>query len=168
MGSLIRNALRLGLILLLLFQTTPLCAESLGGQVSWIYDGDTIKVEGIGKVRLIGIDAPERENSSRDGYYWKHYRINSERLRDTARDALKHNIAQVKGEEVRLEFDRDRQDKFGRILAYVYLADGTLLNRQLLELGLATVYRRFDFRLKNDFLSAEETARSKGVGLWEK
>ncbi|RME39217.1 MAG: thermonuclease family protein, partial [Deltaproteobacteria bacterium] len=39
------------------------------GRVSWIYDGDTLKVEGIGKVRLLGIDAPEHEDSYRDRFY---------------------------------------------------------------------------------------------------
>lgn len=169
MGPLVNLAAARLLILLFLFiWATPLAAEINNGRVSWIYDGDTIKIEEIGKVRLLGIDSPEQEDSPRDNYYWKHYRIGSERLRETARKALKYNIHQVKGKTVRLEFDRDRQDKFGRTLAYVYLPDGSLLNRQLLELGLATVYRRFDFRLKNDFLSAEETARNNGVGLWAK
>jgi micrococcal nuclease len=67
---------------------------------------------------------------------------------------------------VTLTFDHERHDRYGRTLAYVTLADGRLLNRLLLEEGHAIVYRRFDFRLKNDFLAAEERARGKGAGMW--
>ena len=57
---------------------------------------------------------------------------------------------------------------YGRLLAYVYLPDGRLLNRMLLEQGLAAVYRKFTFRMKTDFLTAEQQARQAGIGLWKK
>jgi micrococcal nuclease len=50
----------------------------------------------------------------------------------------------------------------------VYLLDGRLLNRLLVEQGLAVVYRRFAFRMKEEFLIAESEARQSGVGLWAK
>jgi micrococcal nuclease len=167
MGTLThRAAIWLPAFLLLLLWTPQLCIATETGKVSWIYDGDTLKVDGIGKVRLIGIDTPEREDSPRDDYYQKRDSISSERLRKISRKALEFNIRQVKGKQVRLQFDRERQDKFGRTLAYIYLPDGTLLNRLLIEQGLASVYRRFDFRFKQDFLAAEEQARQAGIGLW--
>ncbi len=63
----------LSLLLCLSFALVlPVCAETpaspLQGTVTWIYDGDTLKIDPIGKVRLIGIDTPERENSQRDRY----------------------------------------------------------------------------------------------------
>lgn len=165
MGPLIhRKTITLTLILLL--WAIRLYAATSSGQVSWIYDGDTLKVDGVGKVRLIGIDSPERNASPRDGYYLKHYHIQPERLRDISEQALAFNIQSIKGRLVRLEFDLVQQDKFGRTLAYVYLTDGTLLNRLLIEKGLAFCYRRFNFRMKQDFLDAEKQARQKNLGLW--
>ena len=170
MGPLTRRRLiRLSLVLCLLFWTGPLyAATTTSGLVSWIYDGDTLKIDGIGKVRLIGIDTPEREESPRDAYYKERFQIPSPQLRKIAAQALVFNIRHAKGKWVSLEFDHEKRDKFGRILAYVYLPDGTLLNRLLIEQGLASVYRRFDFRLKQEFLLTEEKAITATIGLWEK
>lgn len=169
----IRNSIQLWLhaALLALFLTLALgCAEAdqqgPSGAVSWIYDGDTLKVDGIGKVRLIGLDTPEKENSSRDRYLQKQG-VSSKVLRRMAKEALQFNIARVKGKRVRLEFDNERQDRYGRTLAYVYLPDGTLLNRLLIEKGYAVVYRRFDFRMKENFLKTERLARKRRVGIWQ-
>ncbi|GAB4553559.1 MAG: hypothetical protein Tsb0017_05050 [Geothermobacteraceae bacterium] len=137
------------------------------GKVTWIYDGDTLKVEGIGKVRLLGIDAPEHEDSYRDRFY-RRWNIPPRRLRAIATESLRFQIDTVKGKVVTLSFDRERADKYGRVLAYVTLPDGRLLNRLLLQKGYATVFRRYDFRLKQDFLSAEAEARRAGVGLWQR
>lgn len=168
MGPLIRRKLIVPcLALCLLVWAVPLAAATTGGLVSWIYDGDTLMVDGIGKVRLLGIDTPERDDSPRDAFYRERYRISAPRLRNIAARALAFNIRHVKGQRVVLDFDRERRDKFGRTLAYVYLPDGTLLNRLLLEQGLAAVYRRFDFRLKQEFLAVEAQARQAARGLWE-
>jgi len=136
-----------------------------GGKVTWIYDGDTLKVAGIGKVRLLGIDTPETEDSPRDSYLQRQG-VAKTTLRRVAAAALKFNIAQVKGKRVRLEYDGERRDRYGRTLAYVYLPDGTLLNRLLLEKGYAVVYRRFDFQRKKEFLRAEAAARKLKLGVW--
>lgn len=168
MGPLTRRTnIRLCLALALLLWTIPLYAAPVTGQVSWIYDGDTLKVDGVGKVRLIGIDAPEREDSPRDNYYRDRHQISSAQLRKLSKQALAFNIRHVKEKRVSLDFDREKQDKFGRTLAYVYLPDGTLLNHLLIEQGLASVYRRFDFRLKQDFLTAEKKAQKARIGLWQ-
>jgi micrococcal nuclease len=154
-------------LLLLLLVATGTEARQLQGKVLWIYDGDTLKVAKVGKVRLLGIDAPEHEDSPRDGYYIRQG-IPRQRLRRIARKALRYNIETVKGRTVRLLTDHDERDRYGRLLAYVVLPDGRMLNRLLLEKGYAAVYRRFDFRLKQDFLRAEADARRRQVGLWQK
>lgn len=154
------------LALLLLTFVTGASAGELRGRVEWIYDGDTIKVAGVGKVRLLGIDTPEREASERGRFFVK-LGGNGKALRRIAGEALKFNIAQVKGKEVRLTLDHEKRDAYGRLLAYVTLPDGRLLNRLLLERGYAVVYRRFDFRLKEEFLVVEEQARREKVGLWK-
>ena len=146
-------------------QATLATPPTLTGMVLWVYDGDTIKVENIGKVRLIGIDAPEHKDSERDNYYLRQG-ISREHLRRTAKEALHFVIRNAKGKSVTIHHDKELKDRHGRTLAYVYLPDGELLNRKLIDEGLATVYRKFNFHKKKDFLAAEKSARIKGVGLW--
>ncbi len=156
-------------IILLLLPMAVACngqQNEMRGQVSWIHDGDTLEVRGLGKVRLLGIDCPEMEGTSRDRFYRDNFNIPSSTLRRTARAALDYNIEQVKGQQVRLQFDGSHRDRYGRLLAYVILPDGRCLNRLLLEKGLATVYRKFDFSRKDDFFAAEQKARRSGLGMW--
>lgn len=145
--------------------SSPPASEGLSGTVEWVYDGDTLKVSGIGKVRLLGIDTPEHEDSSRDRGLTR-LGVPAKNLRPMAKAALQHNIALVKNRTVRLVTEAEERDRYGRLLAYAYLEDGTQLNRLLLEKGLAVVYRRFSFAHKKDFLQAEKTAREARLGLW--
>lgn len=141
-------------------------AASLQGVVTWVYDGDTVEIETLGKVRLIGIDTPEREASARDAFLAKRG-VPAARQRAASREARAFNISQVKGQQVSLVLGHPPRDRYGRLLAYVYLPDGRLLNRILLERGLAAVYRKYTFDMKNDFLAAEESAREAKIGLWQ-
>ncbi|MDF1580032.1 MAG: thermonuclease family protein [Desulfuromonadales bacterium] len=165
----LRLPLHLCAVLLALFflGCATLHAQPLSGRVSWVYDGDTLKVDGIGKVRLLGIDTPEREDSARDNYYVRQG-VTVQRLRAIARLALRRAVALAKGRVVTLTSDGDGRDRYGRLLAYVHLPDGRLLNRLLLEEGLASVYRKFSYRLKDEFLAVEAGARQRGVGLWQR
>lgn len=140
-------------------------AAEITDKVLWIYDGDTLKTKKLGKVRLIGIDSPERENSDRDKYYLRQG-IEQSRLRKIAGKALSFNIKKAKGKKVRLRFEAKKKDRHGRHLAYLLLPDGKMLNKLLIEKGLAAVYRRFDFSMKKDFLEAEKGAQKKHRGLW--
>ena len=141
-------------------------AEILTGTVSWVHDGDTIDIEKLGRVRLVGIDTPEREDSPRDAFLVRQG-VSTARQREIYRQAKAFNIRILEGQLVALSLGDPPRDRHGRLLAYVYLPDGRLLNRMLLEQGLAVVYRRFDFSKKQDFLAAEMRARQAGVGLWE-
>ena len=154
------------LALCLLLATAAQSAE-LAGRVLWVYDGDTLKIENVGKVRLIGIDTPETKNSSRDRFYLKKYPITAKRLRKIAKQAKYYNIHNIKDQQVHLELDRVHRDKYDRLLAYVYLPDGRMLNRILLQKGLASVFRRYDFLYKKDFLKVEKKAQKNRLGLWE-
>jgi micrococcal nuclease len=152
------------LISLLLTVHGPADAE-VQGKVLYVYDGDTLRVSGLGRVRLIGIDTPEYERSDRDRTFL-HHGVNPALLTRTAVAARTRVRRLAQGQLVKLTFDHERQDRHGRTLAYVTLADGRLLNRLLVEEGYAIVYRRFEFQLKSDFLAAEEQARSQGLGMW--
>ena len=154
------------LALCLLLATAAQSAE-LAGRVLWVYDGDTLKIENVGKVRLIGIDTPETKNSSRDRFYLKKYPITTKRLRKIAKQAKYYNIHNIKNQRVHLELDRVHRDKYDRLLAYVYLPDGRMLNRILLQKGLASVFRRYDFLYKKDFLKVEKKAQKNRLGLWQ-
>lgn len=161
---------RLALLVLLgLLSTLPACATEqsppLQGKVTWVYDGDTLEIDTVGKVRLIGIDTPEHENSPRDRFL-EQQGIPAAVQRRVAKAARDFNIGTVKGQQVSLKLDKQTHDRFGRLLAYVQLADGRLLNRLLIEQGLAVVYRKFEFTRKEEFLAAESLARRNGKGLW--
>lgn len=159
--------LPLFICLCLCLLASPLAAQELTGTVSWIYDGDTLQVENVGKVRLLGIDTPESKDSERDHYYLNKYRLSRKRLRQIAHQAKSFNIKQVKNKRVRLTFDREEKDQYGRLLAYLYLPDGRQLNLLLIEKGLASVFRRYQFSQKQDFLAAEKIARQNQQGLWQ-
>jgi micrococcal nuclease len=153
------------ILCLLLGSVLFAAAAGVRGRVSWVYDGDTVMVDGVGKVRLLGIDTPEKEASERDNTC-RRAGITPRQLRRGAQRATDLLLRTAKGQVVTLTFDRDKYDRYGRTLAYVTLADGRMLNRELLRAGWALVYRRFDFRLKEDFLQAEAAARGAGRGLW--
>ena len=159
-------------ILLLLLVTpwraaaAPPLPASLTGTVTWVYDADTLEVTPHGKVRLLGIDAPEKSTSARDEKFTA-LGASRPQLRTLHKRGLEWCIRTVKGQTVTLSFDRTRRDRHGRLLAYVHLADGRLLNRLLLEEGLVIVYRRFPFRLKQEFLAVEAEARKRETGLWQ-
>jgi micrococcal nuclease len=138
---------------------------SLSGTVTWVYDADTLNVDPYGKVRLLGIDSPEKTASTRDLAFTR-LGIAPGRLRPVHGEGLAWAIRNVKGQKVTLVLDQSERDRHGRLLAYVHLADGRLVNRLLLEEGLVIVYRRFNFERKADFLAAEAAARGKATGLW--
>jgi micrococcal nuclease len=159
-------------LLLLILLWPALCpparapADNRGGAVHWIYDGDSIEVAGIGPVRLLGIDSPEHKTSGRDAWF-RRQGIAPAVLRRINKEGRRFLIANVKNLTVALSCEPESRDRHGRLLAYVTLPDGRLLNRLMLEKGYAVVYRRFDFALKDDFLAAEAEARRNKVGLWE-
>lgn len=104
--------------------------EILPSPVVRVVDGDTIIVQYEGveeRVRLIGIDTPESVHPDRSK--------NTE-AGVTASDYVKVLLAD---KSVYLEFDKQKRDRYGRLLAYVYLANGTFINAHLLEMGYANI-----------------------------
>ncbi|HEX2032158.1 MAG TPA: thermonuclease family protein [Actinomycetota bacterium] len=122
-----------------------------------VVDGDTLHVLRRGRdetIRLIGIDTPEVD--------W--YGGRAECFGAVAGRFL---TGLLQGERVRLEFDEERIDPYGRTLAYLYLEDGRFLNLLLVRRGFATVtiYEPND-RHEDRLRAAEEAARSSEAGLW--
>jgi micrococcal nuclease len=154
---------RLGsaLFLALFLASAPLHAAQTieKAKVIEIVDGDTIRVLPPGgkieTVRLVGIDTPERSHPSRPKEFFA----------DEAAEALS---ALCRGKPVLLEKDLEEQDKYGRLLRYVYSEDGRfLINLELVRKGMSRVYRRFPFSRQAEFDAVESEARREGIGLWQ-
>lgn len=137
-----------------------------------VIDGNVLKVEYKDKkesVRLIGIDAPE-------------CKINRKARRDAIRtrqglltvtsmgiEAVRYVKRQVKkGDTVILEFDVRMRDKYGRLLSYVHLVDGRMLNEEILMAGYAyTVTVAPNVKYRDRFQKARSEARKNRRGLWK-
>lgn len=124
--------------------------------VTRVVDGDTIEVRFRGRaldVRLIGIDTPE---SVAPGEPVQCYALAASRF--TARE--------LEGERVRLEFDVERIDRYGRTLAYVWLGR-ELFNETLVRQGYAfvTTYPP-NVRYVERFTAAQREARADDLGVW--
>jgi len=75
----------------------------------------------------------------------------------------------VEGKRVKLVFDIQKHDKYGRLLAYVYLEDGTFVNGRIIEEGYAQVMTITpNVKYAQTFLIKEREAKQKGNGLWKK
>lgn len=140
------------------------------GEVTFVYDGDTAEVSGAGKVRLLGIDTLDSRNRSKLREQARHLQMERGEVTRWARRAEAFVRKKLAGERVRLEVGHERRGDYGRLLAYLYIDSGedeVNFNRLLLEKGLATAYRAFDYRLKKEFLRAEKKARKQDKGLWQ-
>jgi len=122
-------------------------------------DGDTIEVEQDGKpvkVRLIGVDTPETVHPSKP-------------VEAFGKEASRFTSNLLKGESVFLEFDKDKTDKYGRMLAFVYRApDGLFVNLEIIRQGYGHAYTKYPFDAKQMelFRHYEKAARESGRGLW--
>jgi micrococcal nuclease len=126
-------------------------------QVVDVVDGDTIKVSISGRlyrVRYIGIDAPETRHPEKP-VEWM------------GPEASAANERLVGDKTVYLEKDVSETDQYGRLLRYVYLADGTFVNAALVRQGyaVASSYPP-DLKHQDVLRQAEREAREAGRGLW--
>lgn len=135
--------------------------------VERVIDGDTIKLSNGGRVRFIGVDTPEVYYSNkliRDAKKSKRDRATIQKLGRRASDFTKNLL---NGKRVRLEYDVQRRDRYGRILAYVYIEDGTFVNAKLLEEGYAQVLTITpNVKYSEYFLKLQREARENKRGLW--
>lgn len=122
-------------------------------------DGDTIVVDMNGAletVRFIGIDTPETHDPRKPVQCYG----------QIAADYTKSRISQFG--RVRLQADPldTNRDVYGRLLRYVYLPDGTLLDEELIERGYGFAYLGFPFEKTDQFAAAQKTAQAGKLGLW--
>ena len=125
-----------------------------GVPVTRIHDGDTISVIMHGrkeKVRLVGIDAPEIGQRP----WGKRAKTYLEKLLDAS------------DWKVRLEFDVDQRDKYGRSLAYVWTENSEMVNLLMVKSGHAVLYTiPPNVRYTNELRAAQKEARNMRLGIW--
>ena len=121
--------------------------------VTRVFDGDTVEAAGVGRVRLLGIDAPEIGGSF-------------ERPAPFALEAREALQALVLHRWVRFECDGTRRDTYGRSLFYMSLESGEFINAALLRTGMARVSARTRLRRWDDLRRAEEEAQLRRRGMW--
>jgi micrococcal nuclease len=127
--------------------------DFVDGDTFWVLDKDNRRV----KIRLIGIDAPENKTVFKKK---KHpFGIHSKAYLDS--------ILTVEA-YLKLTFDVDSLDRYGRTLAYVYLNDGTFLNEKLIREGYATLMTvPPNVTYENLFYEAQQYARENELGIWK-
>ena len=118
-----------------------------------VVDGDTIIITNGERVRLIGVDTPETKHPRKPVEYY-------------GKEATAFTNRMVSGKVVKLKYDQQRRDKYGRLLAYVYLMDGTFLNAEKIKQGYGYAYTKFPFKYLEEFRQYEKEAREAKRGLW--
>ena len=161
-----KRALLLPLFILLYISGGVLWAQTW--TVSHVSDGDTLVLDDGQKVRLIGVDTPEMSDMSRNRQSAVRYHVSADTVRQFAVKAKEFSREQVEGRQVRLEYDWQHSDKYGRTLAYVYREpDGLFLNAELLRQGYAFAYRVFPFKYLEQFSEYSQEAQTQKKGLWK-
>ena len=122
-------------------------------EVERVIDGDTLDIDVIGKVRLIGIDTPETVDKRKPVQYF-------------GKEASLFLTRLVQHEKVRLEYEQNKTDKYKRTLAYVYMTDGTFVNAEIIKQGYGFAYIKFPFKYLEQFRAYEKEAREDKRGLW--
>jgi len=137
----------------------PAPIADVWAKVISVVDGDTLKVSLNGKtetLRLIGINTPETVDPRRS-------------VECFGREASNRAKALLGGQTVRLSGDptQDERDKYGRLLRYLWLSDGTFFNLKMISDGYAYEYTyKTAYQYQTEFKKAQATAKAQGRGLW--
>ncbi len=127
--------------------------------ISHYVDGDTIAVNmngAVETVRFIGVDTPETHKPNTP-------------VQCYGPEAAAHTKEAIsKFGKVRLQSDPldTNRDRYGRLLRYVYLPDGTLLDEQIIQQGYGFAYLSFPFSKHDQFAADEKAAQTSKLGLW--
>ncbi len=147
--------LALGLSAFLALSLSPAQAARRTVKIIRVIDGDTVVTSDKATLRLAGIDTPETGSKGRAGQPF-------------SRAAKAKLERMVRGRRVEMELAEETRDRYGRLLAYIFLK-GRLVNLELVEEGLARVYIIGpNTRYAAELIQAEQRARRAKKGLWEK
>jgi len=124
--------------------------------VKQVYDGDTVALSSGEHVRYLGVDAPEIDHKGGISDFM-------------ALEAKGVNAKLVQGKPVRLEFDREKKDRHGRLLAYVFLENGDMVNALLLKKGVARVFPNPpNLKYFSLLLDSQRRAMAEKAGIWQR
>ncbi|MBN1912094.1 MAG: thermonuclease family protein [Pirellulales bacterium] len=123
-------------------------------RVERVVDGDTLYLKNGAKIRLIGADTPETVMKNHPVEPW------GPEATEFTKNFVRHGT-------VRLQFDRERKDRYGRFLAHVWV-DDELLSEELIRAGLARAVTKYPYSrsMKTRFRRAEDEAREARRGIW--
>lgn len=125
-----------------------------GIEVSKVIDGDTIVLNTGQRVRYVRINTPEVSRADKI-------------TRAMAERAKAYNEGLVLGKDIRLEYDVEKQDHWGRLLAYVYVGN-LMVNAEMVSAGYASASpHRPNVKYASLFKKLEQEARHKKKGLWQ-
>jgi micrococcal nuclease len=169
LGMLLRkdSLLTIWIILVLLTACSPASVDRLVGgpplpdqavkvNVARVVDGDTFVIDDGRKVRMIGINTPESVDPRRPVEYY-------------GKEASRYAQSLIEGKDVYLLEGTTPKDRYGRLLAWVWLPDGTFVNGDMIYQGYAQVYTFADNPEYAEFLlTLQREAREAGRGLWGK
>lgn len=127
-------------------------------RVTEFVDGDTIRVDMNGTeetIRFIGVDTPETHDPRKT-------------VQCFGAAAANFTKQLIGTNSVRLEADslNTDRDRYNRLLRYIYLPDGTLVNLEIIKQGYGFAYTSFPFSKSDDFRHAQQKAMSNNSGLW--
>ena len=136
-------------------------------RVVYVYDGDTIKLDNGERVRLIGIDTPESHDSPKLERDIKKSKMDRQVILAMGERAATFSRNLLLNQHVRLEMDVEPRDRYQRLLAYVYLADGTFVNEKIIREGYASPLTvPPNVRHADEFKEWFKEARENKRGLW--
>lgn len=172
----IRRSYFLLLLLTALLWALPASAEqAYHGRVTKVFDGDTVDIvfrdmpgasSSPARVRLVGIDTMESHDNAKLRRDETQLGVDRHVLMYWGQVAGKRAAELLSGKDVSVTLPaRDKQDKYGRLLARIHL-NGTDINLQLVREGLAIVYRRTSMPDLRNYYQAEREARADRNGFW--
>lgn len=134
--------------------------------VARVVDGDTVILDGDERVRLRGIDSPEASDSGKLLEDAKNAEMDKEKVKALGTRAKDYAKGLLEGKKVKLEYEEQRKDQYGRTLAYLRLEDNRDANAEIVKAGYATVYVAAPFNRQTDYLKFAKEARDAKDGLW--
>jgi micrococcal nuclease len=156
----------LGILLIFISLSAPgqeifeLNNEALSGFervfIDYVYDGDTVRTARGEKIRLIGLDTPEMNWEEGEAEFY-------------AREAFEYTREKLLKRSVYLEYDKEHRDKYDRLLAYLFLEDGTFFNQELLKeayAGLLLIPPNLKYQ--DLFKETVREARLDYRGIWKR
>lgn len=125
-------------------------------EVEYVVDGDTLQLIGGARIRLLGVDTPETVAENRPVEPWG----------PEASDFTRHFIDGA-GKRLRLSFDHERFDRFGRHLGWAWHGE-TSLNEELVRAGMSPAVTKYPYSpsMKDRLRAAEREAKREQRGLW--